>query len=56
MEWMLQAADEIDDALCALWQCCLGLAAEIGPDRRKSAAAASQQQRRISSYDGHGTL
>jgi hypothetical protein len=30
MEWMLQVADEIDDALSALRQCSLGLAAEIG--------------------------
>ncbi len=31
MEWMLQVVDEIDDAVGALRQCSLGLAAEIGP-------------------------
>jgi hypothetical protein len=30
MEWMLQVVDEIDDAVGALRQCSLGLAAEIG--------------------------
>jgi hypothetical protein len=30
MEWMLQVADEIDDAVGALRHCSLGLAAEIG--------------------------
>ena len=30
MEWMLQVVDEIDDAISALWLCCLGLCAEIG--------------------------
>jgi hypothetical protein len=30
MEWMLQVADEIDDAVGALRLCSLGLAAEIG--------------------------
>ena len=30
MEWMLQVVDEIDDAAGALWQCSVGLAAEIG--------------------------
>jgi hypothetical protein len=30
MEWMLQVADEIDDAVGALRQCSLGLGAEIG--------------------------
>ena len=30
MEWMLQVADEIDDAIGALRLCSLGLAAEIG--------------------------
>ena len=31
MEWMLQVVDEIDDAVGVVWQCCGGLAAEIGP-------------------------
>jgi hypothetical protein len=30
MEWMLQVVDEIDDAIGALRQCSLGLAAELG--------------------------
>jgi hypothetical protein len=30
MEWMLQVVDEIDDAIAALRQCSLGLAAELG--------------------------
>ena len=30
MEWMLQVANEIDDAVSALRQCSLGWAAEIG--------------------------
>jgi hypothetical protein len=30
MEWMLQAADEIDDAVGALWLCAVGVASEIG--------------------------
>jgi hypothetical protein len=30
MEWMLQVIDEIDDAIAALRQCSLGLAAELG--------------------------
>jgi hypothetical protein len=30
MEWILQVVDEIDDAVGALRQCFLGLAAEIG--------------------------
>jgi hypothetical protein len=30
MEWILQVADEIDDAVGALRMCSLGLAAEIG--------------------------
>jgi hypothetical protein len=30
MEWLLQVADEIDDAIGALRLCSLGLAAEIG--------------------------
>jgi len=30
MEWMLQVVDEIDDAIGALRQCSLGLAAEFG--------------------------
>jgi hypothetical protein len=30
MEWMLQAVDEVDDALGALRQYALGLQAEIG--------------------------
>lgn len=30
MEWMLQVADEIDDAFGALRLCSVGLAAEIG--------------------------
>jgi hypothetical protein len=30
MEWILQVADEIDDAVAALWLCAIGLAAEIG--------------------------
>ena len=30
MEWMLQVVDEIDDAIGALGQCSLGVAAELG--------------------------
>jgi hypothetical protein len=30
MEWMLQAVDEIDDAISALRLCCLGVGAEVG--------------------------
>jgi hypothetical protein len=30
MEWMLQVADEIDDAVSALRLCCIGVAAELG--------------------------
>jgi hypothetical protein len=30
MEWMLQVVDEIDDAVGALRQWCVGLGAEIG--------------------------
>jgi hypothetical protein len=30
MEWMLQAADELDDAIGAFRLCCVGLGAEIG--------------------------
>jgi hypothetical protein len=30
MEWMLQVVDEIDDAIGALRQCSLGLAADLG--------------------------
>ena len=30
MEWMLQVVDEIDDAIGALRQCSLGVAAEFG--------------------------
>jgi hypothetical protein len=29
MEWMLQVADEIDDAVGALRHCCMGAAAEF---------------------------
>jgi hypothetical protein len=29
MEWMLQVADEIDDAIGALRHCCIGAAAEF---------------------------
>jgi hypothetical protein len=29
MEWVLQVADEIDDALVAMWHCYQGWAAEL---------------------------
>jgi hypothetical protein len=30
MEWILQVVDEIDDAVAAVWLCCIGWGAEIG--------------------------